>query len=270
MMRKKLKSRGLLIPALFLILLGLCSCGDDPAPVEKVKGPPKPKSLKYEVVETMPHDTTAFTQGLLWYEGFFYESTGGYGRSTLRKVDPKTGKVLQNKKLPDNVFGEGLTMREGLLYQLDWKSGRGFIYNRETLEEVKRFRYFGEGWGLAWTGEQFVLSDGTHHLRFLNPQTMKMVRSVKVRNHQGKVDQLNELEFINGKIYANRWHFDEIVIIDPKSGFVEATIDLKELEQPRPSHSEAVLNGIAHDPKSGLLYVTGKGWPRMYGLRLSE
>jgi len=230
----------------------------------------EPRQLTYELVASSPHDTLASTQGMLLHEGVYYESTGGYGKSTLRRVEPASGKVLQIRDLPPTAFGEGLALRGDRLYQLEWKSGKGNIYDRDSFERVGDFRYEGEGWGLAWDGTHFLLSDGTDRLRFLDPETFAVVRTVNVRNHLGSVDQLNELEFIDGKVYANRWHQDEIVVIDPDSGFVEATLNLAALERPRPRDPESVLNGIAYDTASGLLHVTGKRWPRVHVLRISE
>lgn len=247
---------------LILCLASLVACGDQKLP--------EPRRLTYETVATTPHDPFASTQGLLLHDGVYYESTGGYGKSTLRRVEPATGKVLQIRDLPPTAFGEGLALRGDRLYQLEWKNGKGFIYDRESFERVGDFRYEGEGWGLAWDGAQFVLSDGTDRLRFLDPETFAVVRTVNVRNHLGPVDQLNELEFIDGKVYANRWHQDEILVIDPDSGVIEATLNLAALERPRPSDPEAVLNGIAWDPETRLLHVTGKRWTRVHVLRIGE
>lgn len=230
----------------------------------------EPRRLTYELVASTPHDTLASTQGLLLHGGVYYESTGGYGKSTLRRVEPASGKVLQIHDLPPTAFGEGLALRGDRLYQLEWKSGKGFIYDLESFDRVGDFRYEGEGWGLAWDGIHFILSDGTDQLRFLDPETFAVVRTVNVRNHLGPVDQLNELEFINGKVYANLWHQDEIVVIDPDSGHVEAILNLTALERPRPRDPESVLNGIAWDPASGLLHVTGKRWPHVHVLRISN
>lgn len=230
----------------------------------------EPRRLGYDLVASTPHDSLASTQGLLLHESVYYESTGGYGKSTLRRVEPASGKVLQIRDLAPTVFGEGLALRGDRLYQLEWKSGKGFIYDRETFERVGDFRYEGEGWGLTWDGTHFLLSDGTDRLRFLDPETFAVVRTVNVRNHLGTVDQLNELEFIDGRVYANRWHQDEIVVIDPGSGLVEATLNLAALERPRPRDPESVLNGIAWDPSTGLLHVTGKRWPHVHVLRIRE
>jgi glutamine cyclotransferase len=230
----------------------------------------EPRQLAYEIVASTPHDPLASTQGLLLHEGVYYESTGGYGSSTLRRVEPASGKVLQIRDLPPTAFGEGLALRGDRLYQLEWKSGKGFIYDLESFDRVGDFRYEGEGWGLAWDGTHFILSDGSDRLRFLDPETFAVVRTVAVHDPLGPVDQLNELEFIEGKVYANRWHEDEILVIDPASGTVEAILNLAAQERPRPRDPESVLNGIAWDPASGLLHVTGKRWPHVHVLRISN
>lgn len=258
-----MKSRPLSLSIALIACLGsLVACGDQRVP--------EPRRLTYELVASTPHDPFASTQGLLLHEGVYYESTGGYEKSTLRRVEPATGKVLQIRDLPPTAFGEGLALRGDRLYQLEWKSGKGFIYDRETFDRVGDFRYEGEGWGLAWDGSHFILSDGTDRLRFLDPESFAVARTVNVRDHLGPVDQLNELEFIEGKVYANRWHTDEIVVIDPGSGHVEAVLNLAALERPRPSDPEAVLNGIAWDPETRLLHVTGKRWTRVHVLRIGE
>lgn len=230
----------------------------------------QPRSLNYELVATYPHDITASTQGLLLHDGDYYESTGGYDQSTLRRVDPESGRVLQLRHLPVNAFGEGLALLDDRLFQLEWTSGTGFIYDRQSFKRLGEFHYDGEGWGLAWDGEHFIVSDGTATLRFMDSDSFTVARTVTVRDHRGPVDELNELEFIEGKVYANRWHHDDILVIDPLTGNVEATLDLTVLERPRPREPESVLNGIAYDPESGLLHVTGKCWPRVYVLRVKE
>ena len=230
----------------------------------------EPLSLTYEVVATYPHDITASTQGLLLHEGVYYESTGGYNESTLRRVDPESGRVLKLRHLPIKAFGEGLALLDDRLFQLEWTNGTGFIYDRASFDRVGEIHYEGEGWGLAWDGKHFILSDGTDTLRFMDPESFTEVRTIQVRDHLGPGDQLNELEFIEGKVYANRWHHDDIAVIDPTSGNVEAALNLAALERPRPRDPESVLNGIAYDSESGLLHVTGKNWPRVYVLRVNE
>lgn len=260
------------------LIAGLCvctACADEKKPTTPSTNSKKPhgksRQLEYDIVQTTPHDPAAFTQGLLIHNGHYYESTGGYGTSSLRQVDPQSGKVLKQLKLRSRLFGEGLALHKDRLYQLEWQGRRGFIYDRETLKYLGDFRYQSEGWGLTWNGTHFILSDGTAFLHFHEPETFARVRSVKVQSRAGQaLDQLNELEFVKGKVFANRWHHDEIVVIDPVSGTVEATLDLSTLERPRPRDPEAVLNGIAYDPKTDLLHVTGKRWPRIYVLRLKE
>ncbi|MEM6916718.1 MAG: glutaminyl-peptide cyclotransferase [Verrucomicrobiota bacterium] len=229
-----------------------------------------PQRLTYELVATYPHQTDASTQGLLLHKGVYYESTGGYGESSLRRVDPETGEVLKRRFLPTKAFGEGLALREDRLYQLEWKSGTGFVYDRETFERISEFSYEGEGWGFAWDGTHFILSDGTSTLRFLNPDTFEVAREVTVSDHRGPVDLLNELEWIDGKVWANRWHTDQIVVIHPRTGVIEASLHLAALERPRPRDPESVLNGIAFDPETGLLHVTGKRWPHVHVLRVEK
>ena len=251
-------------------LFFLVACGDQESEQPRLDAVSEPHRLEYELVGTVPHDTAASTQGLLLHEGVYYESTGGYGTSSLRRVDPESGEVLKRYDLPASLYGEGLALREDRLYQLEWKGGKGFIYDRETFQRVGEFRYRGQGWGLAWDGNHFILSDGSAVLRFHDPEHFDLVRSVEVRNHLGAVDLLNELEFVDGKIFANRWFQDEILVIDPSNGHVEATLNLAALERPRPRDRESVLNGIAYDHATDLLHVTGKNWPRMYILRLLE
>ncbi len=246
----------------FFSLVSVAGCAD--------RTPPAPAPLDYEIVATLTHDITASTQGLLFHEGAFYESTGGYGESTLRKTDPATGRVERLRDLPTRAFGEGLALREGQLYQLEWKSGKGFIYDLESFDQVGEFSYASEGWGLAYDGENFILSDGTATLRFLEPERFSVVREVTVRDHRGAVDLLNELEFVEGRLFANRWHHDEVVSIDPKTGWVDGILHLGALQRPRPRDPESVLNGIAYDHGSGLLYVTGKRWPNVYAIRLRD
>lgn len=275
MMKKTWPSRAaacrMLAPLSFLMgCLLLIGCGEgDPASRDADESG-GPRRLSYEIVTTPPHSTSALTQGLLLHDGAYYESTGGYGMSTLRRVDPKSGRVLQRRNLSKKHFGEGLALRDGRLYQLEWKGGTGFIYDRESFEPVGDFRYDGEGWGLAWDGKHFILSDGTASLRFLDPESFEVIRSVEVRDDRGPVDLLNELEFVDGKVFANRWHQDQIVVIDPETGLVEAILDLTDLERPRPHDPEAVLNGIAYDPNTGLLHVTGKLWTKVYLLRIQR
>jgi glutamine cyclotransferase len=224
-----------------------------------------------EIVESFPHDPGAFTQGLVYADGVFYESVGRYGESALRRVDPATGEVLAERQLDDRYFGEGLALVGERLVQLTWKAGRGFVHDRETLERIGEFRYEGEGWGLAYDGERLILSDGSDVLRFLDPDDFHETGRLTVR-HQGRpVPRLNELEYIGGEIWANLWPSDRIARIDPESGEVTGIIDAGVLRDEIPAiYRMDVLNGIAHDPETGRIFLTGKWWPRLFEVRLKE
>jgi glutamine cyclotransferase len=225
--------------------------------------------LKVQVVASYPHDRGAFTQGLIVRDGFFYEGTGLNGRSSIRKVKLETGEILRQKALEPHYFGEGITEWKGTLLQLTWQSEIGFVYDANTFERTKTFAYKGEGWGLTHDGQRLVLSDGTPTLRFLDPATFKETGAVTVRDPRGRVDDLNELEFVQGEIFANVWQTDRIARIDPADGRVTGWIDLSGLlsaaERGTP---DAVLNGIAYDADADRLFVTGKLWPRVFEIRL--
>ena len=220
----------------------------------------------YKVLKKYPHDRQAFTQGLVVDDGFLWESTGRYGQSSMRKTDLATGEVLINTPLEDTYFGEGMTVLGDKFYQLTWKEGTCFVYNRD-LEVVDTFRYSGEGWGLATDGDSLIFSDGSREIKFLDPATFKERRSIWVRQPSGAhVGQLNELEYFNGSIYANRYQSDLIYEIDPESGEVTAIIDLKGLWTDRPT--DGVLNGIAINPSSKKMLVTGKLCPSIWEIEL--
>lgn len=220
----------------------------------------------YEIVQALPHDPTAFTQGLLFHDGVFYESTGLNGGSSLRIVEPATGRVLRRVNLPRAYFGEGIALLEGKVFQLTWRNRVGFIYESGTLKSLGVFRYEGEGWGLTTDGRSLILSDGTERLRFYDPRTFALQRTLPVHADDGRpVRRLNELEYVKGEIYANVWERDVIARIDPATGKVRAWIDLSGLHTA--DAPEAVLNGIAYDPQQDRLYVTGKFWPKLYEIR---
>ncbi|TCS90000.1 glutamine cyclotransferase [Anseongella ginsenosidimutans] len=236
----------------------------------------EPAALAYEVINTYPHDTTAYTQGLFYKDGHLYESTGRKGESTLR-LTTINGKVLRQATLPDDIFGEGACLLEDKIYQLSWKDKRGFIYNM-NLEKTGEFAYpepF-DGWGLSTDGRYLILSDGSHLIRFLDPRdSMKVVRTIEVFDDEHPVKLLNELEYVNGILYANVYTKDYIVGIDPASGKVLLEIDLAGL-LPDKAHYKGfdkynyVLNGIAHDPSSGHFYLAGKKWPLLFEVRFSK
>jgi Glutamine cyclotransferase len=221
------------------------------------------------VLAKYPHDPAAFTQGLLYADGLFYESAGLYGQSTLRKVEPETGAVLLEKRLDAQYFAEGLALLEGKLYQLTWKENTGFIYDPQDFRQLGTFSYPTEGWGLTTDGSSLILSDGSATLYFLDPQTLQTTRALQVRLDGAPLDRLNELEYIRGEIYANIWYKDLIARINPASGEVVGVIDCGSLRDgegaPAPND---VLNGIAYDARGDRLYLTGKNWPWIYEVSL--
>jgi glutamine cyclotransferase len=246
--------------------------GSDPSAVgqqpARSRTPDSAKTYRYEVLARYPHDRQAFTQGLTYYDGYLYESTGLQGQSSLRKVDLTTGRVLKKVDLGAEYFAEGLTILRGKIYQLTWLSGVGFTYDLSTFEKTGEFHYEGEGWGLTNDGRSLIVSDGSNRLKFLDPRDFKVERSIDVF-YQGKpLDQLNELEYIDGEIYSNVWHKDLIARIDPATGRLLGTIDLTGIGAGLGLDSEEVLNGIAYQPKSACLLVTGKRWPFLFKIRL--
>ncbi len=225
----------------------------------------------YDVVNIYPHDPDAFTQGLLFTGKELFESTGLNGQSSLRKVELETGRVLKRMEVPKQYFAEGLTVLNNKLFQLTWKNQKGFIYDLESFRLEGEFTYDGEGWGLATDGRWLILSDGTNRIRFLNPVTFEVERTIKVMAGDAPVGRLNELEYINGEIFANIWGDDHIVRIDPTNGRVTGEIDFTGLLAPQDRNAGTdVLNGIAYDTKKNHLLITGKNWPRLYEVRLRQ
>lgn len=222
-----------------------------------------------EAVNSYAHDREAFTQGLVFDAGVLYESTGGRGTSSLRKVALESGKVLERVAVPEPYFAEGLALLGGRLYQLTWQENTAFVYDRASLKHVATLSYAGEGWGLATDGRWLILSDGSNVLRFLEPSTFQVVRTLSVVDGSEYVHYLNELEWVRGEIWANVWHKDQIARIDPQSGRVIAWLDLAHLAPAiRAQNPEAVPNGIAFDEQTGRVFVTGKLWPVLYEIRL--
>jgi glutamine cyclotransferase len=224
----------------------------------------------YEVVRSYPHDRAAFTQGIIFRDGVFYEGTGLNGRSTLRKVKPETGEVLAAKPLGPEYFGEGITDWKGSLLQITWKNEIGFVYDMNTFERTKTFSYTGEGWGLTHDGSRIIMSDGTAQLRFLDPGTLSETGRLTVRDAHGPVEELNELEYVKGEIYANVWRTERIARISPKDGRVTGWIDLTGLLTPAERAQTDVLNGIAYDAAGDRLFVTGKYWPRVFEIKIVQ
>lgn len=222
--------------------------------------------LAYEVVKSYPHDQGAFTEGLLWHDGALYESTGLTGRSDVRRVDLESGAVLRSASLPNQAFAEGLARVGDSLVQITYNEGRAFVYDAATLNRTAEFRYSGEGWGLTFDGKSLIMSDGSSMLTFRDPTTFQALRRIQVTVGGKPLGAVNEMEFIDGKIWANIWLTDIIVQIDPKTGQVTGHLDLSGLLGPgvRPADKNDVLNGIAYDPDSGRVFVTGKRWPRLF------
>lgn len=225
----------------------------------------------YEIVNTWPHDKDAYTQGLVFYEGKLLESTGQEGRSSLRLVEPETGKILKKVNVPRPYFAEGITFFKGKIYQLTWQHQLGFIYDVESFEKLGEFSYQGEGWGLTNDGSSLILSDGTNRIRFLNPDDFQVNRTISVLEGGIPVDRINELEYVHGEIYANIWHKDRVARIEPQTGRVVGWIDLTELRALSDAKdNEAVLNGLAYDESKDRLYVTGKLWPKLFEIRVKR
>lgn len=223
----------------------------------------------YKIKNSWPHDRRAYTQGLIFMDGILWESTGQYGASSLRKVELKTGKVIKQISVPRNYFAEGMTVFHNKVFQLTWQEGKGFIYDPATFQKQGEFSYTGEGWGLTHDGQTLIMSDGTDQIRFLDPSTLKTTRTISVVDRDKPVEQLNELEYIGGEIYANIYQTDRIARIDPKTGRVLAWIDLSGLlEMKDRTGGEDVLNGIAYDEKGKRLFVTGKLWPKLFEIEI--
>jgi glutamine cyclotransferase len=223
----------------------------------------------YEIVNQYPHDPAAFTQGLVWFEGEFYEGTGLRGESTLRRVEPETGTVQQIISLPANYFGEGITLWEDQIIQITWQEQTALVYDRETFEQIGQFTYETEGWGITHDGRNLIMSDGTNTLTFRDPETFAETGQIQVMDGNSPISQLNELEFINGEVWANVWQTDRIARIDPTTGQVTGWVDLAGLRPPETQgDSNAVLNGIAYDAMNGRLFVIGKRWPVLYEIEV--
>ena len=256
-------------------LVGVVFMGSDsskqansPVAANKATSPataPVARKVDYEVVATYPHDRKAFLQGLLWHDGSLYESTGQYGQSKLRKLELPSGNVVKSIDLPPDVFGEGLALADNRLIQLTWTSGRGFVYDLETFRLLREFTYRTEGWGLTYDGKELILSDGSSYLTYMDAESFLPTRRLQVKMNGRPLEEINELEFIEGEIWANVWHSDKIMRIDPATGNVTSYLDMAGLLKPeqRPD-PEAVLNGIAYDSQNRRIFVSGKLWPLIF------
>ncbi|HIZ85498.1 MAG TPA: glutaminyl-peptide cyclotransferase [Candidatus Coprenecus stercoravium] len=221
--------------------------------------------------EGIRHDMSAYTQGLFFYDGLMYESTGQYGESSFREVDPATGKVLRQELFPEEYFGEGSCVFDGRAYILTWYEGVCFVYDIRTFTKLAELPYQGQGWGITTDGHSLIMSDGSSVLSFRDPDTFVEQKRLEVRDASRPVRWLNELEYIDGKIWANVYGLEEILIIDPESGKVTGRVDCRGLLAPQyRTQATDVMNGIAYNPEDGALYLTGKYWPEMYKVELNE
>ncbi|MFC2069193.1 glutaminyl-peptide cyclotransferase [Chloroflexota bacterium] len=222
----------------------------------------------YNIINAFPHDSGAFTQGMVFAHGNLFEGTGLYGASSLRKVDLETGTVLQIHELVDRYFGEGITICEDTIVQLTWKSKLGFIYDKNRFGLLGNFSYATEGWGITYDGKHIIISDGTSILHFLDPRTFNKTGEIEVSDNDGPINGLNELEYVNGKIYANIWPTYKIAIIEPQKGRITGWIDLSGILPSQYCKSVDVLNGIAYDAENDRIFVTGKLWPWLFEIQL--
>jgi len=262
-MGRKLSSIRRVAGPLVICLIGACALA-----CSRPSESSEPFAMRAEVVATFPHDSDAFTQGLVIHDGRLFEGTGQYGRSSLREVDLESGRVERIAPLNRAFFGEGITIMGDRIFQLTWQNGVGAIYELESFEVTGVFRYEGEGWGLTHDGVNLILSDGTPTLRFLDPSDFSVVRTLDVTGPNGPVTRLNELEYIRGEVWANIWYEDVIVRIDPATGAVTGTVDVSRTYPAALRGSEAVANGIAFDADAEKIYVTGKNWPQLFEIRL--
>jgi glutamine cyclotransferase len=225
-----------------------------------------PENLPYQIVNVYPHDIKAYTQGLIFEDGYLYEGTGRYNESSLRKVEIKTGEPIRLTMLAGDIFGEGITIFNGRIYQLTYKSQVGFVYDKESFKRIQKVYYQNkEGWGLTHDGTHLIMSDGSNRIYYMDPEYFTEIRQLEVYDNKGPITRLNELEYIEGKIFANIHGEDEIVIIDPETGKVSGKMNMRGILDAADRHSRIdVLNGIGWDPDQRMLYVTGKYWPRLF------
>lgn len=272
-----------------VLSLSIASCGDNSDQPNQTDQPttntskvdnsiPVAETIVYQIVNQYPHSTHAYTEGLEYIDGFLYESTGQYGRSYIAKTELETGKELKRVDLSRRYFGEGITVMGDKIYQLTYKARRGFVYDKNSFKQIATFNFnTTEGWGMTNDGTSLIYSDGTNIIHFLNPQTFQEERSIKVIDRYGPVNFINELEYVNGYIYANQWQTDLILKIDIKTGYVVATANLSSLRQragiPPVTGDESApefMNGIAYDKENNRFYITGKNWPKLFEIKLDN
>lgn len=240
----------------------------------RVKPNQAPTKYGYDILKTYSHDPKAYTQGLIYEDGFMYEGTGQYGESSIRKIDMKDGKIQANLSIDNNLFGEGITIYKDKIYQITWRSHKGFVYDLKTFTLESTFQYNSEGWGITTAGDHLIMSDGSNKLYHISPSTFNIIKEIEVYDHNGEVSQLNELEYVDGLVWANIWLTDRIVVIDPETGVVKAELDMSNLLTPADkaltNDKDDVLNGIAYNPEKKTFYVTGKRWPKMFEIKIKN
>lgn len=259
--------------AILCVVLSLsCACrGRSGKSNKDERQQPVVKQYTYVVKNTYPHETDAFTQGLFWHDGHLWESTGLEGYSRMRKVELTTGRAVASVDLDVNLFGEGAALLDGKIYQLTWQNGIALVYDPATLERTGQFRYTGDGWGLTTDGEWLYMSDGSSRITVLDPADFSRKRSISVKNGRANLRELNELEWIDGKIWANVYMTETIAIIDPATGAVEGIVDCTGILPAEDYTADTdYMNGIAHDPATGRIFVTGKNWPKLFEIELRE
>jgi glutamine cyclotransferase len=262
----------IVVVAVTLTVAIFAGCVENEAPLPTATPLPNVTPVYgYEVINTYPHDRTAFTEGLVFDNGVLYEGTGLYGESTLRMVELETGEVLKEYHLPDQFFGEGVTLWDDTIIQLTWRSGASFVYDKTSFLLLEEFAYPTEGWGITHDGKRLIMSDGTATLHFLDTDTFEEIERIEVHDNGVPVTNLNELEYVNGEVYANVWQTNRIARISPETGQVVGWIDLEGLLSEEDFvHPVDVLNGIAYDAEHDRLFVTGKYWPKLFEIKLKE
>jgi glutaminyl-peptide cyclotransferase len=254
---------------LALMIAGVLACSE-PSTARQAEAEAEGTPVyTYQVINTWPHDAEAYTQGLVFHDGLLFESTGLRGASSLRRVELKTGKVKKKLEVAHEYFAEGMTIFQNKIFQLTWQAQKGFVYDLKKFKQEGEFAYEGEGWGLTHDDHSLILSDGTNKIRFLDPASFQVQRTISVYDNGQPLTDINELEYIKGEIYANIWRTDRIVRIDPNTGKINAWIDMTGLHHQGPEeNTENCLNGIAYDAEGDRLFVTGKRWPQLFEIRL--
>lgn len=257
--------------AIFVFIIS-CNNPQDPGTETPQPNTAEPVNISYSVLNMYPHDTSSFTQGLQWYNNYLYEGTGLYGESHLMKVNLKDGKAVQKISLDTSIFGEGITILNNKIYQLTWKEHKIFVYDLATFKKLKEFGWDYEGWGITNDGKNLIISTGSNNIYFVDPETFRLLNTISVSSNYGPLGDLNELEYVDGKIYSNVWGSDYIARINPQTGAVEGRIDFSGMLQKygKDYPGKDVLNGIAYNAASKTFYITGKKWPVLFEIKLNQ